>query len=57
MKILAPIIVQLQNSVRVHMKKLNGDKLNESSQFGNVLYHNGIIHIHVITDDEEFPNI
>ena len=57
MTILAPRIVQLQNSVRVHMRKLNGEKLNESSQFGNVLYHNGSIHIHVITNDEEFPNI
>ena len=57
MAILAPRIVQLQNSVRVHMKKLNGEKLNESSQFGNVLYHNGSIHIHVISNDEEFPNI
>ena len=54
-RILAPRIVQLQNSV--HMRKLNGEKLNEFSQFGNVLYHNGSIHIHVITNDEEFPNI
>ena len=57
MTILAPRIVQLQNSVRVHMRKHNGEKLNESSQFGNALYHNGSIHIHMITHDEEIPNI
>ena len=39
------------------MKKLNGEKLNESSQFGNALYHNGSIHIHMITHDHEIPNI
>ena len=39
------------------MRKHNEDKLNESSQFGSALYHNGSIHIHMITHDEENPNV
>ena len=39
------------------MKKHNGEKLNQSCQFGNALYHNGSIHIHMITHDEEISNI
>ena len=57
MTVLAHIRVHLQNSVKVHMRKHNGEKLNESSQFGSALYDNGSIQIHMITHDEDNPNI
>ena len=57
MTILAHRRVHLKNSVKVHMRKHNGENLNESSQFGSALYDNGSIHIHMITHDEENPNI
>ena len=43
MTILAPRRVQLQNSVKVHIGKHDGEEFNESSQFGSALYDNGVV--------------